>query len=285
MTTPVSPDWFRTFGTRLVAGRDVDARDVATAPNVALINEAFAKRYLDGNPLGQTILVGAEPPDRRPVEIVGVVQNAAFTSVREPVEPTMYVPLLQGIDEELLTSFPSICVSIRAAGNLRPASLAGSLTAAIAGVDSDLSVSFQSVTETLSVYYIRERLLAMLSGYFGALALLLSALGLYGVTAYSVTRRRTEIGVRMAIGADAPAVVRLVLGRVAVLCGIGIVAGVVASLWATRLVEALLFNTPARDPVMIGGSAVALALIAGFAGWLPARRASRIDPAEALREG
>ena len=283
-TTPVSPDWFRTFGTRLVAGRDIDARDAATAPNVAIINAAFAKRYFDGNPLGQTILVGAEPPDRRPVEIVGVVQNAAFTSVREPVEPTMYVPLLQVIDEELLTSFPSISVSVRAAGDLPPARLTSSLAAAVAGVDGALTVSFQTVTETLSVYYIRERLLALISGYFGALALLLAALGLYGVTAYSVSRRRTEIGIRMAIGADASAVVRLVLRRVAFLCGLGIAVGVVMSLWATRLVETLLFNTPARDPVMIGASAVALALVAGAAGWLPARRASRIDPAIALRQ-
>jgi ABC-type antimicrobial peptide transport system permease subunit len=197
----------------------------------------------------------------------------------------MYVPLLQGIDEELLTSFPSICVSIRAAGDLPPARLTSSLAAAIAGVDGALTVSFQTVTETLSVYYIRERLLALISGYFGALALLLAALGLYGVTAYSVSRRRTEIGVRMAIGADTSAVVRLVLGRVAFLCALGIIAGIVASLWATRLVAALLFDTPARDPLMIGGAAVLLALVAGAAGWLPARRASRIDPAEALREG
>ena len=185
----------------------------------------------------------------------------------------------------MLTSFPSICVSIRAAGDLPPARLTSSLAAAIAGVDGALTVSFQTVTETLSVYYIRERLLALISGYFGALALLLAALGLYGVTAYSVSTRRTEIGVRMALGAAAPAVVRLVLGRVAFLCALGVIAGVVVSLWATRLVAALLFNTPARDPLMIGASALALGLVAGAAGWLPARRASRIDPAVALREG
>jgi ABC-type antimicrobial peptide transport system permease subunit len=152
-------------------------------------------------------------------------------------------------------------------------------------VDGALTVSFQSLTETLSVNYIRERLLALISGYFGVLALLLAALGLYGVTSYSVSQRRTEIGVRMAIGADGSAIVRLVLGRVAFLCAIGIVAGVIASIWATRSVDALLFNTPARDPLLIGGSAVALALVAAVAGSLPAHRASRIDPAEALRQG
>ena len=284
-TCPVSPDWFRTFGTRLLAGRDIDARDQATAADVALINEAFARRHFEGeNPIGRTIMVGNEPSDRKPVEIVGLVQNAAFTSVRDPVEPTMYRPLAQWDDEELLASFPSISVSVRAAGDLPPARLSSSVASAIAGVDGALTVSFQSVTETLSVYYIRERLLALISGYFGVLALLLAGVGLYGVTSYSVSRRRTEIGVRMAIGANASAVVRLVLGRVAFLCGLGIIAGVVVSLWATRLVEALLFNTPARDPLMIGAAAVALALVAGGAGWLPARRASRIDPAEALRD-
>jgi len=285
-TCPISPDWFHTFGTRLLAGRDIDARDHATAADVAVINEAFAKRHFEGeNPIGRTIMVGENASDRQPVEIVGLVQNAAFTSVREPVEPTMYRPLARWDGEGSLTSFPSISVSIRAAGELPPARLTSSLAAAIVGVDGALTVSFQTVTETLSVYYIRERLLAVISGYFGALALLLAALGLYGVTAYSVSRRRTEIGVRIAIGADASAVVRLVLGRVAFLCALGIIAGIVASLWATRLVAALLFDTPARDPLMIGASAVVLALAAGAAGWLPARRASRIDPAQALREG
>lgn len=285
-TCAVSPDWFRTFGTRVLAGRDFDARDQATAADVAVINEAFARRHFEGaNPIGRIIMVGNEPSDRQPVEIVGLVQNAAFVSVREPVEPTLYRPLAQFGEGELLASFPSISVSVRAAGDLPPTRLSSSLSSAIAEVDAAVTVSFQSVTETLSVYYIRERLLALISGYFGVLALLLAALGLYGVTSYSVSQRRTEIGVRMAIGADASAVVRLVLGRVAFLCAIGIIAGVIASLWATRLVEALLFNTPARDPLLIGGSAVALALVAAVAGSLPARRASRIDPAEALREG
>ena len=288
-TCPVSPDWFRTFGTRLLAGRDIDARDQATTAAIALVNQAFAKRHFEGgNPVGRTLMVGNEPSDRKPVEIVGLVQDAAFVSVRDAVEPAMYRPLAQlaqDVDEKALTYWPSISVSVRAAQDISASRLTSSVASAIAGVDGAVTVSFQSLTETLSVYYIRERLLSLISGYFGVLALLLAALGLYGVTSYSVSQRRTEIGVRMAIGADAPAVVRLVLGRVAFLCGIGIVAGVVASLWATRLVETLLFNTPARDPLMIGGAAVALAVVAAIAGSLPARRASRIDPAEALRQG
>jgi len=143
----------------------------------------------------------------------------------------------------------------------------------------------QTLTETLSVYYIRERLLALLSGYFGLFALLLGAIGVYGVTAHAVNRRRMEIGIRMAIGATAPAVVRLVVGRVAVLAALGVLLGFVLSLWGSRLIQALLFNTEFRDPSVLATSIVALLLVTALAAWRPARRASRIEPATVLREG
>jgi ABC-type antimicrobial peptide transport system permease subunit len=126
--------------------------------------------------------------------------------------------------------------------------------------------------------------MAMLSGSFGALALLLSALGLYGVTAYAVNRRRTEIGIRMAIGAAPARVVRLVLTRVTILVGIGISIGAGTSIWVSRLVAALLYGVEPRDPITLIGAALMLATVAALAGWLPAWRASRIDPAEVLRE-
>jgi predicted permease len=286
LTTPVGPDWFRTFGTRLVAGRDIEAADRATAPKVAVVNEAFARRHFPGvNPIGRTLMVGEEPSDRQPMEIVGLVQDAAFTSVREPVEPTLYTPFAQSLEPKLIESFPSMSVSIRAAGEIPPARLASGVAAAVAGVDGAATVSFQTLTETLSTYYIRERLLALLSGYFGVFALLLGAVGVYGVTAHAVSRRRTEIGIRMAIGASAPSVLRLVLSRLAVLAGLGIVAGCVLSFWATSLLETLLFKITTRDPVSMTTAIVALALVTLVAGWFPARRASRIDPADALREG
>jgi putative ABC transport system permease protein len=284
-TTPVSPDWFRTFGTRIVAGRDIAATDHATTPKVAVINDAFARNYFPGvNPIGRTIMVGQEPTDRQPMEIVGIVQDAAFTSVRDSVEPTLYTSFAQSMEPELIQSFPSISVSIRAAGEIPPSRLATSVAAAIASVDGAATVSFQTLTETLSVYYIRERLLAMLSGYFGAFALLLGGVGVYGVTAHAVSRRRTEIGVRMAIGASTAAVVRLVLGRLAVLASVGIVIGCVLSFWATSLLATLLFQITTRDPSSIAAAIVALGAVTLCAGWLPAQRASRIDPAEALRE-
>jgi predicted permease len=286
LTTPVSPGWFRTFGTRLLAGRDFDAHDGAGAPHVVIVNEAFARRYFDGaNPLGRTIMeVRDDPADRRSLEVVGLVEDAAFTSVREPVEPTLYRPIAQAVDEKMLASFPSVSVSVRAAER-SPAGLTGGLAAAIGGVDPDLSVSFQTVTETLNVFYVRERLLALLSAFFGAFALLLASLGLYGVTSSAVTRRRREIGVRMALGAEPRAVVRMVLGRLSLLAGLGIAAGAIGGLWAARFVAALLFDTATHDLLTFGASAAVLAAVAGAAGWLPARRAARIDPATVLREG
>jgi predicted permease len=286
LTTPVSPDWFRTFGTRLIAGRDIESRDSATTSKIAVINDAFARRHFPGvNPIGHTIMVGEEPSDRQPVEIVGVVADAAFTSVRDPIEPTLYMAFEQSLEPKLIESFPSMSLSIRSAAGIPPARLTASVAAAVASVDRAATVSFQTLTETLSVYYIRERLLAMLSGYLGAFGLLLGGIGVYGVTAHAVSRRRMEIGVRMAMGADAGSVIRLVLGRLLVLAGAGLIAGSLLSFWATSLFQTLLFSITTRDPASVTLAVVALSLVTLCAGWLPARRASRIEPAAALREG
>ena len=230
-------------------------------------------------------MVGSEATDRQPMEIVGLVQDAAFTSVRESIEPTLYLPFAQSADPELIESFPSTSLSIRSAGEIPPARLRGSVAAAIAGVDGAATVTFQTLTETLSTYYIRERLLAMLSGYFGVFALLLGAVGVYGVTSHAVSHRRTEIGIRMAIGASTGSVIRLVLSRLAFLGLLGITAGCLLSFWATSLLGALLFNVTPRDLPSLTTSILALGLATSCAGWLPARRAARIDPAEALRDG
>ena len=280
-TTPVSPGWFRTYGTRLLAGRDFTASDSATAPPVAIVNQAFARRHLGGaNPIGRTI-VATNPNDRHAMEIVGLVEDAAFTSVRDAIEPTMYLPLAQGVEEELLANRPSICVSVR---GVQPARLTKSLAAAIGGVDRNLSIEFQSVVEQLNYHYIRERLLALVSGFFGALALLLAALGLYGVTAFAVNRRRMEIGIRMALGASPGDVAGIVIGRVVRLVAIGIAIGIVISFWTVRVVGALLYGLQPRDPLTFGAACAVLVVVAIAAASLPTWRASRIDPAGVLRE-
>jgi predicted permease len=285
LANPVSPDWFQTFGTRILAGRDFNGGDRPGAPNVAIVNEAFARRYFGGgDPVGRTLVEVASPTDRRPLEIVGLVQDAAFATVRDALEPTIYKPLAQRLDERLMTSVPSISVSVRAAPGVPPARLTGSLAAAIGRLDGELALTFQTVTEQLSIFYIRERLLAMLSGFFGILALLLAAIGLYGATAYSVSQRRSELGIRVALGATPGGVIRLVLRRVSILVTLGVVVGSAVSIWAARYVGTLLYGLQPRDPLTIAAAILTMALFAGAASWLPARRAAHTDPAEVLRQ-
>jgi ABC-type antimicrobial peptide transport system permease subunit len=163
--------------------------------------------------------------------------------------------------------------------------LTRSLAAALHAVNRDLALTFRPVADQVNESLAQDRLVAMLSGFFGALALLLAGLGLYGVTAYAVARRRAEIGIRMALGAAPGAVVRLVLSRVLLPVGLGVLAGASLSLWASTFVSTLLYGLQPRDPPTLAGAGVTLAAVGALSGWLPAWRASRIDPADVLREG
>jgi ABC-type antimicrobial peptide transport system permease subunit len=145
-------------------------------------------------------------------------------------------------------------------------------------------VTFRPLADQVNASLVQERIVAWLSGFFGALALLLAGLGLYGITSYTVSRRRTEIGIRMALGAAPQRVVALVLGRVAILVGLGTIAGLAGSLWATQFVSTLLYGLQPRDPVTLAAAIVILTVIGAVAGWLPARRASRMDPARVLND-
>jgi predicted permease len=277
----VTPGWFTTYGTPMVAGRDFTERDKAGSPPVAVVNEAFVNKYMKGtSPLGRTVTPSSRP-DRPgvPMEIIGVVRNAVYRSVREPAPPTMYRPLAQADD---FPPFLSVSVTAKSGS---PSLLMRSIVEAVAQVDRDLSLTFRPLTEQVNGALAQERVVALLSGFFGLLALVLAAIGLYGVTSYAVTRRRTEIGIRMALGADATGVVRLVLRRVALLVATGIAIGAGISLWAARFVGTLVYGLEARDPLTLIGAAAVLGCIGALAGWLPARRAARIDPAEVLRRG
>jgi len=285
LTNPVSTNWFRTFGTRLLTGRDFDDRDRAGTAPVVVVNEAFAARYFrGGNPVGQTITEIVSPTDRRSLEIVGLVQNAAFVSVRDPIEPTMYAPLEQRLTPELTSFMTGLTISVRSRPG-SPSRSRAAIAAAMTAVDPSLAISFQTVREQLDVFYIRERLLAWLSGFFGAFALALAVLGLYASISHQVVRRRSEIGIRVAIGAQPAAVQRLVLARVTRLVIAGVAIGAVGSWWAARLIASLLYGVPARDPNTLALASIVMVIAAGAAGWLPARRAARVDPAAVLREG
>jgi ABC-type antimicrobial peptide transport system permease subunit len=159
------------------------------------------------------------------------------------------------------------------------------VAAALIAEDPDLALTFRPMTDQVSASLTQERVIAMLAGFFGALALLLAGLGLYGLTSYAVSRRRTEIGIRMALGSAPAGVVRLVLARVTTLVALGVAVGAGVSVWAAKFVATLLYGLEPRDPLTLIGAAVVLSTVGALAGWLPAWRASRIDPAAVLREG
>jgi predicted permease len=277
----VTPDWFKTYGTTLLAGRDFTALDSRGAPEVAIVNETLARRLLETTrPVGRRILPVARPGQpNRTFEIVGFVRDAAYRSLRDPVPPTLYLSLAQ-----LAEIPPAITISVRSSG-VPPAALARSVSEAISGVDRDLALTTRPLALQVNAALIQERLLAMLGGFFGALALLLAGVGLYGVTSYAVGRRRTEMGIRMALGAAPGNVLRLVFRRTALLVGVGILLGTGVSLWVSRYVTTLLYGLEPRDPVTLAGAALVLGAVGALAGWGPAWRASRSDPARVLREG
>ncbi len=196
--------------------------------------------------------------------------------------PTIYMPMSQRGDPILLRLLFHRACALRVAP--RPC-CAQRVAAALTGVNRDLTLTFRPLVDLVDESLAQDRLVAMLSGFFGALALLLAALGLYGVTAYAVARRRTEIGIRMALGAPASRVVRLVLARVAWLVAAACSIGAVISLSASTLIASLLYGLAPRDPSTLASAAVTLIAVAALAAWLPAYRASRIDPAQVLREG
>ncbi len=213
----ITSGWIATFGTPLLAGRDLSERDGPGSPRVALVNQAFARKFLEGaNPVGHTIQPTKEPGSP-PIEIVGLVADAVYRDVREPTLPTVYVPLSQSIDRSLvedptMMSAPAIVtLSIRAASG-QPGLLTKSVAAAIGEINPTLALTFEPLDNRIRDALTRERLLAILSASFGLLALVMAAVGLYGVTSYAVSLRQTEIGIRMALGATRGSVIRLVLG-------------------------------------------------------------------------
>ena len=280
----VTPGWFATYGVPLLSGRDFDDRDRAGGTQVALVNEAFARRFLGGqSPLGRVLLrQGRADRPEPPLEVVGLVKDAVYRSPRDPMEPTVYLPFDQVDPNDMFDPVATLGVRSRLGS---PASLSKDLAAALSRVDPNLSLSFRLLSDQVDAAVGSDRLVAGLSGFFGMLALLLSAVGLYGVTSYAVTRRRREIGVRMALGADAASVVRLLLGRVGRLLAVGLAIGTALSLGAARFVRGMLFGLGPADPTTLLVAALVLVLVGLTAAGLPARRAARIDPSEVLREG
>ncbi|HLK67477.1 MAG TPA: ABC transporter permease [Bryobacteraceae bacterium] len=273
----VSPRYFETLGTPLLAGRDFDARDRAGAPKVAIINQTMAKKFFAGaNPIGR-FYRDAYAKLGPPVEIIGVVGDAKYANLRQDILPTAYLSAAQ--DESFRTDAVFELQASASAAGLVP-----SVKTVLEQVNPDITLQFRTLSDQVAASLTRERLLATLSGFFGALALLLATIGLYGVMSYSVARRRSEIGIRMALGAAEARVLRLVLREVTLVVGAGLIVGLGAALAATRLIESFVYGLTVRDPATLVMSVILLGAVALLAGYLPARRASRMDPMVALRQ-
>jgi putative ABC transport system permease protein len=249
------------------------------ASPVAIVNEAFAKKFFGGaNPLGRTFREGDEVNKPHPlIEIVGLVKNAKYTDLREDFGPIAYLPASQ--DDE-----PDSDATLMLRSTLSLGSLMDEIKNAIAQVNPAIDLQFTVFADQIQDGLLRERLLAMLSEFFGFLAALLATIGLYGVISYMVTRRSGEIGIRMALGANRSDILSMVMGEAGTLLVVGLALGAVMSLFAARAASALLYGLKPDDPLTMIASALILAAAAAAASFLPARRAARLDPMAALRE-
>jgi putative ABC transport system permease protein len=274
--TPVSPAYFQTMGIRLLHGRTFEASDRGGAPEAAVVNETFARRFFaDGNALGQRIKQGW-PEDQTPWrEIVGIVNDVKTSGVDQPAAMQAYLPLPQ---------VPQLALTAVVRTLTDPARLAAEVERAIHEVDATLPVyDVRTMEQVIARGVAQQRLLTVLLVGFGAVALALAALGVFAVTAYSVSQRRHELGVRMALGADRGGVLRLVLGQALATCAVGVALGLAAALGVTRVLETLLYEITPYDAGTLGGITAILLLVAGIACYVPARRATLLDPVTALR--
>jgi predicted permease len=275
----VSDGYFRTMGTPILAGRDFDGREGSGAEKSAIVTELFARKFFAGqDPIGQVFQVD-EPPDRpRPLNrIVGVVKDTKYTDLREEFTPLVFFAASQ---EE--KPWPFLQVVMRSMAPLT--SITSQVTSIVGQTNSNIIVQFQTMPSLVRDSLMRERLMATLSGFFGVLAALIATIGLYGVMSYMVARRRNEIGIRMALGADRRDVVRMVMREAGVLLIAGVVVGTALAIAATRTAATLLFGLHPGDPATLAMAAAGLGAIAMLASYLPALRASRLEPTEALRE-
>jgi predicted permease len=273
----VSPGYFQTLAIPVLLGRDFSDRDDKGTPPVALVNERFAKRYFAGrSPVGLHVGMGGNPGTKTDIEIVGVVKDTRYESLRDEVPYQLYRPYRQ------MDAVLGMTVYARAQGD--PVDLFASMRRTVNELDSNVPISrMRTLEQQLDKSLMSERLLASLSSVFGLLATLLAAIGLYGVMAYMVVRRTREIGIRMALGANRGSVVWLVMREVLVLSVIGVAIGSAAAYAATRLVQKELFGILPTDALTMVLSAVGIAAVAIVSGYLPARRATAIDPMLALR--
>jgi predicted permease len=273
----VGPGYFSALGIPILAGREIGSQDVAGKPRVAVINQTFAKAYFaNTSPLGKIVrdTYSGNPGE---AEVVGVVADSRLNSLRETIRPRIYFPLFNPMWEH-----PAAAFELRTQAN--PAGVIAAVRKIVAETNPAFPpLSIRTLTERVAESLDTDLFITQLTGGFGVLALLLSSIGLYGLMAYNVARRTHDIGIRMALGAQPGSVLRAVLGETLLLVGLGIVVGIPLALGGTHLVRSMLFGVGLTDPVAILVAVAVLAGVAALAGYLPARRAARLDPLIALR--
>ena len=272
----VMPGFFHTVGIYPQRGRIFTWRDDDRAPRVAVVSESVAKKLFAGREaLGQRLEITTEPTWQK-VEIVGIVSDASLYDIREHAPPTVYVPSTQYGE---FMGWSQMMLRTKAA----PAVMANAVRQTVDSLGHEYVAKTHMVVETIDRSILRERVFAILSAFFGGLALLLAGIGLYGLMAYNVTRRTQEIGVRMALGAARKNVLSMILRETLGLTSIGIALGLACALAASQLIANMLYGVSAQDPVTLAAASVVLSGVAVVAGWIPARRAMRVDPMVALR--
>jgi putative ABC transport system permease protein len=277
----VSPGYFQTIENPMLAGRDFNPSDTANSPRVAIVNQTFAKKFLDGakDAIGKQFRVWA-PPGQTPryYVVVGEVKDSVYNDMHEPMQAVMYFPRTQRVPP---FAYPGATLLIRSRAGI--AGVLNPVKETITGESPEIDIHFQVLRTQIRESMTQDELIATLCGFFGVLAVLLAAIGLYGVISYTVALRTNEIGIRMALGSQRSGVVRLVLGEVAILITIGIVVGTGLTLAGGKAATSLLYGLAARDPVTLAAAALLLTAIGFAASFVPAHRATRVDPMVALR--
>jgi predicted permease len=277
--TYASPTYFATMSIPLISGRSFTAADTTGAPFVVIVNQTFIRRFLNGKPpVGQLVHVRPEPQyPERTYEIVGTIADTKYNDLRGTIPPMAFVP----IDQFPVTAQgPGVAMMIATNGD--PAAIAA-IRHKIAGEHPDMILQFLNFQQNIQDNLVGDRMMAMLSGFFGLLAALLVAVGLYGVLAYLIAQRRNEIGIRIALGAHRWQVISLVMRDTALMLLAGTAVGLPLTLFAGRSASSMLFGLQSYDPVTLGFAVALLAVIAVLASWLPARSAANLDPVAALR--
>jgi predicted permease len=274
----IGPDFNETMGVPLLQGRSIRSTDTKAEHQVAVVNQAFADHYFKGeNALGRVFCFGDKFEPKDQIEIVGIIGNIKASQARDEASETIYQPILQ-LDDRFVAGY-----QIKTSGDA--ASLTSAVREAIAQVDPKLPIfGVATLTDQIRSTFRQDRLISQLMSFFGALALLLAAIGLYGVMSNGVMRRTNEIGIRMALGAASSNILWLVLKESLVLVIAGLVVGIPVALGAGSLIASQLFGLRATDPATLVIAGAVLILVAVLAGFLPARRASRVNPLVALRD-